>query len=93
MQMQYMFGTKKRTDHHNKKKGRTQCECSHVMWGLGKGHGCYLAVLPLQCKEAGSNPGCQATSGKLYHCARHALRTDHHNPVANSIQLHEIGFK
>jgi len=30
-----------------KKKGRTQCECSHVMWGLGKGHGCYLAALPL----------------------------------------------
>ena len=24
-----------------------QCECSHVMWGLGKGHGCYLAALPL----------------------------------------------
>jgi len=53
-------------------KGRTQCECSHIMWGLGKGHRCYLAVLPLQCKEAGSNPGCQATSGKLYHCARQA---------------------
>jgi hypothetical protein len=50
---------------HKKKKGRTQCKLLPREVGSGEGpRGCFLAAFPMQCKEAGSNPGTVPTPHK-----------------------------